>query len=243
MPVFQLTDELIFPPPELAEEGGLLAIGGDLTRERLLLAYEMGIFPWSSEGDPILWWSPDPRMVLFPEEIKVGKSLRQAIRRKTFTITMDCAFESVIRQCSSVHSRADNDTWITSDMISAYLNLHHSGFAHSVEAWHDKNLVGGLYGVALGKAFFGESMFTIESNASKVAFVYLTEQLSRWGFTMIDCQITTGHLMSFGAREIPRKTFLLYLRSALKSRTRKGRWVMELDNPFSGITLSHKQQK
>jgi len=243
MPVFRLTDDLVFPPPELAEEGGILAIGGDLSEDRLLLAYEMGIFPWSSERDPLLWWSPDPRLVLFPEDIRVTRSLRQEINRKTFTITMDTAFESVITQCASVHSKADDDTWITNDMIRAYINLHHSGYAHSVEAWQENNLVGGLYGIALGKAFFGESMFTIKSNASKVAFVYMSEQLSRWGFTIIDCQITTEHLMSLGAREISRKTFLLYLRAALQSQTKKGKWVLELDNPFSGISLSCKSQQ
>ena len=177
MPVFRLPEEHIFPPPELAEDNGLLAVGGDLSESRLLLAYSMGIFPWYSEHDPILWWSPDPRLVLFPNEWKVSRSLKQKITKKDFVITLDNAFEEVIRNCSLVHGKDDGDTWITVDMIEAYIPLHRAGFAHSVEAWSDGKLAGGLYGISLGSAFFGESMFTKISNASKVAFVELIKYL------------------------------------------------------------------
>jgi leucyl/phenylalanyl-tRNA--protein transferase len=224
MPVFQLSDENLFPPPELAEEGGLLAVGGDLCEKRLLLAYSMGIFPWYSSDDPILWWSPDPRLVLLPDDIKISRSLVQTINKGTFKVTMDTAFESVIKACATVHRKDDGDTWITGDMIDAYIGLHKSGYAHSVESWYNGELVGGLYGISLGSAFFGESMFTKKSNASKVAFAFLVQQLSQWGFTLIDCQITTAHLKSFGAIEISRKEFLEQLQSSLNIAERKNRW-------------------
>ncbi len=227
MPVYQLTEYPVFPTPDLAEEDGLLAVGGDLSPERLILAYKMGIFPWYSEGSPILWWSPDPRLILLPDELNVSRSLRQFIKKNLYTVTMDRAFEEVITSCARVHREKDGGTWITREMIDAYIELHRLGFAHSVETWFEDELVGGLYGVSLGGAFFGESMFTRMSNASKVAFVALVEQLKRWGFLMIDCQVTTEHLIRFGAKEIPRKEFLKLLRKALKMPTRRGPWNLE----------------
>ncbi len=216
MPVFTLSEELIFPRPELAEDDGLLAAGGDLSKERLLLAYSLGIFPWYSDGSPILWWSPEPRLVLIPEELKVSRSLRQIIKKAIFTVTMDTAFDEVIRNCAEINRPGQQGTWITEEMIEAYIRLHSAGYAHSVESWQDGELVGGLYGIALGKAFFGESMFAKKSNASKVAFVILVERLSKSGFSFIDCQVTTEHLKNLGAKEISRKNFLQMLRKALK---------------------------
>jgi len=227
MPVFQLSNENIFPPPELAEESGLLAVGGDLCEERLLLAYSMGIFPWYSGDDPILWWAPDPRLVLLPDDLNISRSLNQVINKGTFKVTMDTAFESVIKECATVHRKDDGDTWITGDMIDAYIGLHKSGYAHSVESWYEGELVGGLYGISLGSAFFGESMFAKKSNASKVAFALLIQQLSKWNFTLIDCQITTAHLKSFGAIEISRSEFLEKLQSSLNIAERKSRWKFD----------------
>ena len=215
MPVFRLTDDLIFPPPELAEDDGLLAVGGDLSVERLVLAYSMGIFPWYGDDYPMLWWSPDPRLVLFPHELRISRSLRQTIKRGLFTITMDNAFERVIEGCAGIRRSNEDGTWITGDMESAYIELHRAGYAHSVEAWLDGELAGGLYGVVLGRAFFGESMFAKKTDASKVAFVHLVERLAQEEFQLIDCQVTTRHLMSFGAREIPRAEFLKLLKKAL----------------------------
>jgi len=224
MPVFRLQKEIVFPSPELAEDDGLLAVGGDLSEQRLLLAYSMGIFPWYSGDSPLLWWSPDPRLVLFPEDLKVSRSLKQTINKGVFAITMDTAFDKVISSCAHVKRKNEKGTWITDDMIEAYTRLHHSGYAHSVEAWFDGKLAGGLYGIALGSVFFGESMFSKKSNASKVAFVSLVQHLIRRKFTLIDCQITTGHLMGFGAREIPRSEFMKLLKAALKRPAGKGNW-------------------
>ncbi|MGD0282809.1 MAG: leucyl/phenylalanyl-tRNA--protein transferase [Dissulfurispiraceae bacterium] len=224
MPVFELTDDLIFPPPELAERDGLLCVGGDLSEERLLLAYSMGIFPWYAEDYPILWWSPDPRLVLFPQELKVSRSLKQALNKKVYEITLDTAFPEVIKNCASVRREKDEGTWITSEMADAYIQLHRSGFAHSVESWYNGELAGGLYGVALGGTFFGESMFAKRSNASKAAFVTLVRQLIKWNFTLVDCQVTTGHLINFGAREIPRTEFMQRLKEGIKIRTNKEKW-------------------
>ncbi|HWR58046.1 MAG TPA: leucyl/phenylalanyl-tRNA--protein transferase [Thermodesulfovibrionales bacterium] len=226
MPIFQLSEEIIFPPPELAEENGLLAIGGDLGEERLLLAYSMGIFPWYSGGSPILWWSPDPRLVLFPKDIRVSRSLKQTIKRGIYEVTMDRAFEEVIVSCASVRRKRNGDTWITGDMIEAYVRLHNSGFAHSVESWEAGELAGGLYGVSLGGAFFGESMFARRRDASKVAFVSLVRQLAHLNVELIDCQVKTEHLMTFGARDIPRIQFLAMLRRALKMPSRRGNWTV-----------------
>jgi len=215
MPVFALSDRLSFPPPHLAIKEGLLAVGGDLSVERLILAYRSGIFPWYSEGEPILWWSPDPRLVLYPDELRISRSLRKVIKRKLFHITFDQDFEAVITGCAEAKRSYGEGTWITEEMKSAYIKLHRRGYAHSVEAWQDGNLVGGLYGIAMGRAFFGESMFSRVSNASKVAFVSLVETLQKKRFSLVDCQVRTDHLMRFGAREVPRKVFLEQLMKAM----------------------------
>jgi leucyl/phenylalanyl-tRNA--protein transferase len=219
MTVFALTEEIEFPPPHMAEEDGLLAVGGDLSAERLVLAYSMGIFPWYSPGSPILWWSTDPRLALFPENLKVSRSLRQTMKKGTYTHSMDQDFESVIRMCAEVHGKGQSGTWITPEMQGAFIELHERGLAHSVESWEGERLAGGLYGVAIGGAFFGESMFATASDASKAAFVFLVEKLKRWGFTLIDCQMTTEHLLRFGAEEIPREEFLVRLREATAIET------------------------
>ncbi len=224
MPVYLLSDDLIFPSPKLAAQEGLLAVGGDLRQERLLLAYRMGIFPWYSEDEPIMWWSPDPRLILYPAQLRVSKSLKKIINKGEFTLTMDQAFEAVITACAQSRTDANEGTWIVDEMITAYCKLHESGLAHSVEAWHGDQLAGGLYGVSIGRCFFGESMFTRLNNASKVAFVALVKYLQRLNFELIDCQITTPHLLSFGACEIPRARFLDELAKSLKAPTLKGRW-------------------
>ena len=215
MPVFRLTEKLIFPDPELAEEDGLLAVGGDLSEDRLLLAYSMGIFPWYADGQPLLWWSPDPRLVLMPAELRISRSLRQVINKGLFTIKMDTAFAEVIRHCAWMRRAGQQGTWITEEMTEAYIRLHHAGYAHSIESWQDGELVGGLYGLALGRAFFGESMFARKSNASKIALVTLAEYLRTLDYSFIDCQVTTEHLKSLGAREVPRSEFLRMLKEAL----------------------------
>jgi leucyl/phenylalanyl-tRNA---protein transferase len=215
MPVALLSDEISFPPHELAEADGLLAVGGDLSEERLLKAYSTGIFPWYSENSPLLWWSPDPRLVLFPSEMKVSRSLRQCLKKDIYLITINTAFEQIIQCCADSSRKGQSGTWITEEMIHAYSRLHRSGHAHSVEAWHDGELVGGLYGIIMGKIFFGESMFAKMSNASKVAFVTFVEQLAAQGFDLIDCQVKTEHLVRMGAREIPRSIFLKILKKAL----------------------------
>lgn len=235
MPVYQLSEDLVFPSPHLASKEGLLAVGGDLTRNRLLLAYSLGIFPWYSEGEPILWWSPDPRLVLYPNELKVSRSLDKVINKARFKVTMDCAFERVIKDCARVRLENREGTWIVDEMVKAYCRLHESGFAHSIEAWAGDRLAGGLYGVSLGKCFFGESMFTRISNASKVAFVVLVNHLKSQGFAMIDCQITTGHLTRFGAREISRARYLDELDQALKAGTLKGKWSFAPRVSFSAV--------
>ena len=227
MTVFLLTDKIVFPPPHLASGEGLLAIGGDLSRERLLLAYRMGIFPWFSDDEPILWWSPDPRLVLYPREIRISKTLKKIIRKGVFTVTVDSAFVRVINQCAQIRLENNQGTWIVEDMIDVYCKLHESGFAHSVEAWYQGELAGGLYGVSLGRCFFGESMFTRISNASNVALVTLVEYLNKLSFDMLDCQLTTKHLLRFGAREIPRPAFLKQLEKSLKSPTKKGKWCFD----------------
>jgi leucyl/phenylalanyl-tRNA--protein transferase len=211
MPVYQLIDQPVFPPPELAEQGGLLAIGGDLSTPRLLLAYSMGIFPWFNEGDPILWWSPDPRCILEPAELKVSRSLAKVLRRQEFTVTCDQAFARVIDACAELRSQEEG-TWITPGMQQAYVRLHRLGYAHSVEVWRDGELVGGLYGICMGRCFFGESMFHRVANASKVALFELARHLVSRRFELIDCQMPTPHLISLGARTIPREEFLLWLR-------------------------------
>lgn len=213
MPVFWLSNENIgFPSPELASEEGILAVGGDLSPERLLTAYRMGIFPWFNEGEPVAWWSPDPRMVLFPSELKVSKSMRPYFNQQKFVATFDTAFETVMQFCQEPRGKHWSGTWITPEMLEAYCRLHELGFAHSVEVWHQKQIVGGLYGVAIGKCFFGESMFSRVSNASKFGFIQLVKKLESLGFWLIDCQQQTRHLGSLGARPIARKDFLKILR-------------------------------
>ena len=205
-----------FPPVEqaAAEPNGLLAAGGDLSVARLVEAYGNGIFPWFNDDQPILWWSPDPRMVLIPAEMKVSRSLAKTLRNSRFEVRADTAFRDVIQNCSLPRHGQDG-TWITPQMVDAYCELHRNGIAHSVETWLDGELVGGLYGVALGRAFFGESMFTRVSDASKVALAALVRQLEAWGFGLVDCQMNTAHLASFGAREIPRADFTRRLRELI----------------------------
>lgn len=227
MPIYRLDERLLFPNPRLAEEEGLLAVGGDLRPERLLLAYEYGIFPWFNAGEPPMWWCPDPRYVLFPDRLKVSRSMRNLLNKQTFSVTMDTAFTEVIQGCASLSlGRTEGGTWITSEMEDAYIQLHDLGFAHSVEVWLNQELVGGLYGVSLGKIFFGESMFTRKSNASKFGFIYLVHHLKHWGFDLIDCQQGTRHLISLGAEAIPRKTFLNILSDQDHGFTKRGKWVL-----------------
>jgi len=218
MPVYLLDGSLAFPSPHLAAEQGLLAIGGDLSTDRLLLAYQHGIFPWFSEGDPIMWWSPDPRLVLYPKEIHIPRSLQKILNKKIFEITMDVAFDKVIRECADIRRQHDEGTWITQGMVDAYCRLHRIGVAHSIEAWLEGKLAGGLYGLSLGKGFFGESMFSRITNASKAAFVQLAKHLAALSFRMVDCQVPTRHLMQFGAKKIPRERFLQELRLCLSSK-------------------------
>ncbi|MBU0986312.1 MAG: leucyl/phenylalanyl-tRNA--protein transferase, partial [Proteobacteria bacterium] len=219
MPVFLLSDEIAFPSPHHAAREGLLAVGGDLSQERLLLAYRMGIFPWFSEQEPIMWWSPDPRLVLYPDEIRISRTLKKILNKDNFKVTMDTAFEQVIDACARIRIENNEGTWIVREMIDAYCRLHVSGFAHSIETWYQGELAGGLYGVSLGKCFFGESMFTRISNAANVALVKFVEYLKALSFDMIDCQVTTAHMVRFGAREIPRSVFLKQLESSLAAPT------------------------
>lgn len=227
MPVFWLDDEsLDFPAPELATPEGIIAVGGDLSAERLLTAYSEGIFPWFNEGDPILWWSPDPRFVLFPDELVVSRSMRPYFNQKKFQVTFDRDFEGVMRNCQQSNRNGQSgDTWITEDMIQAYVQIHHLGYAHSVEVWQGDEQVGGLYGISLGKIFFGESMFAKVSNASKYGFITLVQNLREKGFVLIDCQQQTQHLGSLGARPISRKSFLQYLEENKKQETLTGSWT------------------
>ncbi len=229
LPVFSLPPEHLFPDPQLAREDGLLAVGGDLHPHRLLLAYSMGIFPWYSAGQPILWHSPDPRFVLEPQELKVQRSLRKVIRQRPFELRLDTAFEQVIDGCQGIHRPGQRGTWITSEMRDGYLELHRQGFAHSTEAWLDGQLVGGLYGVSMGQVYFGESMFTTVSDASKVAFVTLVHQLQRWGCRLIDSQVYTAHVARFGGHEIPRADYLERLSRLVLEPSRLGAWALDAD--------------
>lgn len=224
MPVFRLTNQPIFPAPELAEPDGLLAIGGDLSPVRLLIAYSQGIFPWFSEGDPILWWSPSPRLVLFPEEYHLPKRLRRTIDAGTFAVTADTAFAQVVSGCASASGRLELGTWITREMHEAYCRLHELGFAHSIECWREGELAGGLYGVCLDRVFFGESMFTRITDASKVALAALVRQARRLGIALIDCQMTTEHLLRFGARELSREQFMAQLDEHIDSCLPQKKW-------------------
>ncbi len=210
--MYLLSKDIIFPPVHLANEDGILAIGGDLSTERLLLAYKNGIFPWFNQGEPIIWYSPNPRMVLFPKNLKISKSMQQIIRKNEFKITFNQNFSEVIRNCKTIFREGQGGTWITNEMQQAYLKLHNLGIAKSVEVWKENELVGGLYGIDLGHIFCGESMFSKVSNTSKQAFIYLVQKLEKENYQLIDCQVYNKHLDSLGASEISRNEFLTYLK-------------------------------
>ena len=234
MPIYRLIDLPVFPRPELADESGLLAVGGDLSVSRLIEAYRLGIFPWYDEDQPILWWSPDPRLILELDELHISRSLKKAIRRGGFEIHFDRDFEGVLQGCSGPRRKEEEEggTWLIPEMCKAYQKLHALGIAHSVEVWQDGALVGGLYGVAMGRAFFGESMFSRVSNGSKVALVALVAFLKGHGGALLDCQVTTDHLCSMGAKEIPRSLFLTRLREALGPGERLPQGSWEHFSPF-----------
>lgn len=227
MPIFRLVDDLVFPPPDYADPSGLLAVGGDLSSDRLLAAYRVGIFPWYSEDQPILWWSPDPRLVLDLNDFKLSRSLAKTLRKGVFKVTFDRVFDQVIAACASVPREGQKGTWITPEMQAAYIELHGLGYAHSVETWNEGQLVGGLYGVSLGKAFFGESMFHCKTDASKVALATLVDKLKGWGFRFIDSQMTTEHMLNLGAKELSRRIFLKQLHGALRYPTKRGKWRID----------------
>ena len=233
LPVYRIPQKHIFPHPDLAEAGGLLGVGGDLDPERVLLSYTLGIVPWYSEGQPILWFSPDPRFVLHPRDLHIHRSLRKRLNRQDYRITLDTAFEQVIESCQQTSRQGQAGTWITEDMRSCYIQLHEMGHAHSVEAWLGDELVGGLYGVGIGTLFSGESMFAHESDASKFAFVWLVRQLQTWGFQLIDCQVFTEHLERFGAINIPRSRYLAQLEELIREPNRPGPW--SFDNGFEPL--------
>jgi len=214
MSLFVLNEQLWFPPLTEADEDGLLAVGGDVTPERILYAYQQGIFPWYSEEIP-LWWSPDPRCVLFPAQLYISKSMRTLLKRNAFKVTTNQAFTQVISACGTIERPGQDGTWLNADMQQAYTQLHQMGYAHSVEAWHNNTLVGGLYGLRIGQVFFGDSMFSTMSNASKYAFISFVQQLQTEGVQLIDCQVYTDHLASLGATMIPRNDFIRYLRKWL----------------------------
>ena len=220
--------EIVFPDVELAlrDPDGLLAMGGKLSTDWLLQAYRKGIFPWYGPGQPILWWAPDPRLVLFPEKLHISRSLAKVIRQNKFSVTLDTAFSDVIAACAQARP-AQSGTWITPEMETAYVDLYHQGHAHSAECWYDGKLAGGLYGVAIGNIFYGESMFSEVTDASKVAFVALVLQLQRWGYSLIDCQVHTGHLASLGANMIARKDFTTILDSACEQPGRSVPWIFD----------------
>lgn len=224
MPVFELDDDLWFPPVSMADPDGLLAVGGDLSTERLLLAYRSGLFPWYNPGEPILWWSPNPRMVLYPDALKVSKSMRQVLRSGKFRISLDTAFAEVINACANTPRNGEYGTWIVPDMIQAYTQLHHLGWAHSVEVWEGDALVGGLYGIGMGKVFCGESMFSKQPNASKAGFVTLVQWLVGQGVHFIDCQTHTPHLESLGGTLIPGSEYMVALEAALDGGLPVGKW-------------------
>ena len=227
MPVYSLSDELVFPDPHNAEPDGLLAVGGDLSMERLLLAYSHGIFPWFEDESPLLWWALDPRMVLKLEDFKVPKSLKSKLNKAQFEIRFDHDFEQVIDQCSKSARKGQDGTWILKEMKEAYISLHKAGFAHSVETYIDNELVGGLYGVSLGRVFCGESMFHLKSDASKIAFTFLVERLKFWDFELIDAQMETPLLKSFGAKNVPFADYYEQLQLALDFDTKRGSWGIE----------------
>jgi leucyl/phenylalanyl-tRNA--protein transferase len=224
VPVYALRRALVFPSPSEAVDG-LLAVGGDLSTERLLLAYRMGIFPWYGEGMPILWHSPDPRCVIAVDRVHVGRTLRRTLAKQTYEVRFDTVFERVIEACQSMARAGQDGTWITREMVAAYVELHRQGYAHSVEVWHAGELAGGLYGVSLGRLFFGESMFAIQPNASKVALVSLAARIARWGFRIIDSQVATPQTLALGAEEWPRERFLEVLATDIAFPTRRGSWA------------------
>jgi leucyl/phenylalanyl-tRNA--protein transferase len=224
---------LAFPPVEHAEHG-LLAVGGDLSVPRLLLAYSCGIFPWYNEGEPVLWHSPEERAIITPESLHVSRRLERTLRSGRFRLTADTCFERIIHACADTPRDVHGETWITTDMARAYTALHHAGYAHSIEVWEDGELAGGLYGVSLGSAFFGESMFSWRTDASKAALVTLVRWGSRNGITLVDCQMETPHLVRMGARIIPRGDFIKRLQQALESETQKGTWTERFPVPSEG---------
>ena len=228
MPVYLLDKELCFPAPENANEEGIVAVGGDVSPERLLLAYQSGIFPWPARGYPLLWFSPDPRFALEPARAHVSRSLRKAIRKEELRITADRAFGEVITACAAARRPHQQGTWITEELRDGYRGLHELGYAHSIEAWHDGRLVGGLYGVALGKTFAGESMFALEPDASKVAFTTLLGHLAMWGYRVVDCQVHTEHLARFGATMWPRERFLSAWRAAIDEPSMLAPWELSM---------------
>ncbi len=227
--IFRIPAEHVFPNPTLADPSGLLGVGGDLSPERLLLAYRTGIFPWYSDGQPILWWSPDPRMVLDPADLRISRSLGKRVRQQRYRISLDEAFADVMMQCAVVPRPGQDGTWLTAEMLEAYVELHRQGHAHSVEAWEGDELVGGLYGVIVGGIFSGESMFARRPDASKVAFVHLVRQLQGWGVRLVDCQVHTPHLERFGAVEVPRSEYLATLLAHRDDLATPARWCFEAD--------------
>jgi leucyl/phenylalanyl-tRNA--protein transferase len=226
MPIYLLGESPVFPSAENATGEGIVAVGGDLSPERLLNAYASGIFPWYSDGEPILWWSPCPRMLLFPGELHVSKSMKKIMQKDPswFQWTVDRHFREVIENCRTAPRKDQPGTWITKEMRDAYIHLHELGFGHSLEVWQGKQLVGGIYGLSLGRCFFGESMFSLVPNASKFAFITLAQQLNKMEFLMLDCQVPSAHLKTLGAREIPRSEFLELLKQGLQSRAWVGKW-------------------
>ena len=221
--IFALDDEIDFPPVELANEDGLLCVGGDLSPDRVILAYASGIFPWMDS--PLLWFSPDPRMILNLDTYQPSKTLLRRLKSEKFRITIDTCFTKVIENCSATR----DDTWITNQFIEAYTEIHDQGLAHSFECWLDDKLVGGLYGLSLGSAFFGESMFHTETDASKVAFAYMAYQIKKWDFTLLDCQVPNSHLVSLGGEELSRDLYLQRLNNALNDETKIGKWQADFD--------------
>ena len=214
----------IFPDPRLAPNEGLLAYGGDLNPNRILKAYRMGIFPWYSEGDPILWWSPNPRLILYPQNLKISKSFRRVLRNKEYEVKFDNNFEAVMRKCGEIPRKEQDGSWIVEEMVEAYCELHNMGFAHSVEVYMDSELVGGLYGIAMGRAFFGESMFSLRPNSSKIALKALSDVLSENGYDFVDCQVVTEHLLRMGAEVVSRDRFLDMLEDSLEVAGDIGSW-------------------
>ncbi len=225
-----LGQDLSFPPVTEATREGIVAIGGDLTPKRLLKAYQQGIFPWYCENDPIIWWSPDPRMVIFLRDLHVSRSMQRVIKRKQFLLTYDKEFVRVVKECQKSRSNQDG-TWITRDMVEAYVTLHKLGYAHSVEVWEKNTLAGGIYGVSLGRAFFGESMFTRVNNASKFGLIQLVLDLRKRGYDFLDCQVSSNHLVQLGAAEISRDNFIKCLKKSLKYETLRGKWHFKSDIP------------